>query len=157
MLAEVKALVDAPTAQWPQRLQPLVTEMADGRIKLYTIWQSLALRARWPEVFRDGDYLPLTVSGAAAIHVCAFARRHAGRNLIAVVPRLPARLLGDRHAQPVGMDVWGDTAIELPEDLAELAWDNVLAGEHHPASRKLALGQLLNYFPVALLVAENKA
>ncbi|MBA3034510.1 MAG: malto-oligosyltrehalose synthase [Gammaproteobacteria bacterium] len=157
LLAEVKALVDAPPAQWPQRLQPLVTNMADGRIKLYTHWQSLSLRARWPEVFRDGDYLPLTVSGAGAMHACAFARRHAGRTLIALVPRLPARLLGDHHALPLGAEVWGDTAIELPDDLAELEWDNALTGEHHPASRNLALGQLLNCFPVALLVAENHA
>jgi (1->4)-alpha-D-glucan 1-alpha-D-glucosylmutase len=157
MLAEVKALVDAPPAEWPQRLQPLVTDMTDGRIKLYTLWQTLALRARWPAVFRDGDYLPLTVRGASASHICAFARGHAGRYLIAIVPLLLARLLGDRHALPLGTDVWGDTAIELPENLAALEWDNALTGEPHPASRNLALGQLLNCFPVALLVAEVKA
>jgi len=57
---------------------------------------------------------------------------------------------------------WGqtsgaDTAIELPENLAALEWDNALTGEHHPASPNLALSQLLNCFPVALLVAEVKA
>jgi (1->4)-alpha-D-glucan 1-alpha-D-glucosylmutase len=46
-LAEVRALVDAPPQQWPQRLKPLVEDMADGRIKLYTLWQSLALRSAW--------------------------------------------------------------------------------------------------------------
>ena len=57
LLAETRALTDAPPEQWPKRLQPLLADMRDGRIKLYTLWQSLALRARWPEVFRDGDYL----------------------------------------------------------------------------------------------------
>ena len=88
LLAEVKLLVDAPPEQWSQRLQPLVVDMADGRIKLYTLWQSLALRARWPEVFRDGDYLPLTVHGERAAHACAFARRCGSRSIIALVPRL---------------------------------------------------------------------
>lgn len=66
LLAEMRALTDAPPEQWPKRLQPLLTDMRDGRIKLYTLWQSLALRARCPEVFRDGDYHPLTVHGKLA-------------------------------------------------------------------------------------------
>ena len=121
-LAEVRALADAPPEQWPQRLAPLVENMADGRIKLYTLWQSLRLRGAWPEVFRDGAYLPLTVHGERAAHVCAFARRHGGRAVIAVVPRLPARLLGDRHILPLGHAVWGDTVLELPRELEGLAW-----------------------------------
>lgn len=41
LLAAVKSIVDAPPEQWPLRLQPMVSDMADGRIKLYTIWRSL--------------------------------------------------------------------------------------------------------------------
>jgi len=154
LLAEMRALTDEPPEQWPTRLQPLLTDMGDGRIKLYTLWQSLALRARWPEVFRDGEYLPLTVRGKLAIHTCAFARRHGDQTLIVLVPRLPARLLGNRNLLPLGFDVWGDAALELPDELSGLGWHNVFTGERHAAASQLSLGQLLTCFPVVLLASD---
>ncbi|WP_300320501.1 malto-oligosyltrehalose synthase [Accumulibacter sp.] len=153
-LAEVQAMVDAPPEQWPQRLLPLTSDIADGRIKLYTLWQGLALRSRWPEVFEQGDYLPLKVSGEHAAHVCAYARRHGDRSLITLVPRLPARLLGDRQVLPLGTEVWGDTALELPHGLATVPWRNALTGSAHAAADQLAVGELLAVFPVALLASE---
>ena len=153
LLEEVTALVDGPPAQWSQRLQPLAKNMADGRIKLYTLWRSLTLRARWPDVFADGRYLALTVHGVRAANICAFARVHGDRVVIALVPRLPARLLGDRHEQPAGDAVWGNTVLELPAGLAATAWCNTLTGECHDASRQLGIGKLLAFFPVALLAS----
>ncbi|MFH2212580.1 MAG: malto-oligosyltrehalose synthase [Pseudomonadota bacterium] len=157
LLAETQALTNAPPGQWPERLQPLLANMKDGRIKLYTLWQSLALRARWPELFRDGSYQPLKVRGKLAMHACAFARYHENRTLITLVPRLPARLLGDRNTLPLGPEVWGDTVLELPGKLAGLEWRNVLTGECHAAASQMALGQLLTCFPVVLLVSEENA
>lgn len=157
LLAQTRALTNAPPEQWPERLQPLLANLGDGRIKLYTLWQSLALRARWPEVFRDGDYIPLTVRGELAAHACAFARQHENRVLITLVPRLPARLLGNRSILPLGPEVWGDTVLELPRKLARIEWRNVLTGERHAAAKKLLLGQLLACFPVVLLASEELA
>ncbi len=154
-LSQVKALVDKPPAQWRKPLQTLLDDMSDGRIKLYLLWQVLALRQRWPEVFRDGDYLPLTVHGQAAEHVCAYARRCGSRSLIALVPRLPARLTSNDFALPVGNAIWGDTTLELPPALAALPWFNVLSGERHAGAEQFPLGKLLSYFPVALLTAET--
>ena len=156
-LAEVQAMVDAPPEQWTQRLLPLLTGIGDGRIKLYTVWQSLALRARWPEVFEIGDYLPLKVSGAQAAHVCAYARRHGERTVITLVPLLPARLLGDRQVLPLGSEVWTDTVLELPDGLLAGRWRNVLSGESHSPAGELAVGDLLSAFPVALLASEAAA
>ena len=95
--------------------------------------------------------------GARALHACAYARRQGDRSLIALVPRLPARLLGERHALPLGSPVWGDTILELPPELAGLAWRNVLTGERHAAAGTLPLAQLLASFPVLLLAAEEGA
>lgn len=154
-LAEVRALVDAPPEQWPRRLKPLVENIADGRIKLYTLWQGLRLRSAWPEVFRDGAYLPLSVRGGRTGHVCAFARRGGSRSVIAVVPRLSARLLGDRHIMPLGTEVWGDTVVELPRELVGVSWRNVFTGEGHAPDQQLSLGRLLASFPVALLASAD--
>ncbi len=157
LLAEVKALLDAPPAQWPLLLRPLLADMSDSRIKLYVLWRSLALRGRWPEVFRDGDYLPLSVTGEGAEHVCAFARRYGKRALIALVPRLTVGLLRERTLLPLGPEIWGDTAVELPGELADCPWTNVLTGEEHRAAGSLPVAGLLACFPVALLAGEASA
>ena len=155
LLVEIKSLVNAPPEQWPKRLQPLIADMTDGRIKLYTHWQSLALRKRWFEVFRDGNYLPLRVHGEHAAHVCAFARHYGNRSIIALVPRLVMRLLGERNILPMGSEVWGDTTLELPSELVGIEWSNVFTGERYMATNKFELGQLLTHFPICLLAAED--
>ena len=152
LLAELKTLTHTPTPRetWPQRLRPLVARLEDSRIKLYLTWRALRLRARWADVFREGDYLPLAVNGAAAEHLCAFARCHDGRAVVVVVPRLLARLCGD--LDPATAAPWGDTRIALPGEPAAAAWHNVLTGEVHVAGESLAAAALLGTFPVALLV-----
>ena len=153
-LAELKQLFAGAPEQWPLQLQPLTEDMHDGRIKLYTIWRTLALRSDWPEVFRDGDYLPLNVIGEKATYVCAYARSCGGRVLITVVPRLCARLLDNQTILTVGAEVWADTALELPAELADLPWFNVFSGERHAADGRLSLAAVLGVFPLALMTGE---
>lgn len=157
LLSQTRSLIEGiPADQWPDRLQPLLADMADGRIKLYTLWQTLTLRARWPDVFRDGDYIPLSVTGAHAVHVCAFARRHENQALIVVVPRLPFGLLGERNVLPLGPDVWGDTVLELPEEFIGFTWRNTFTAERHGEASHISLGQLLACFPVAMLACDEQ-
>lgn len=155
LLAEVKSLVDAPSEQWPFRLQPMILNMADGRIKLYTIWQSLSLRKRWPEVFRDGEYLPLTVCGKHAANVFAFARICGSRFIITLVPRLTTHLPEEQGILPIGMKVWGDTVLKLTGGLVDLEWSNVFTGETYMVHNKIELGRLLTHFPICLMVARG--
>src|SRR5438132_7021093 len=49
----------------------LLREWQDGRVKLFTTWKLLELRARHVDLFRDGGYEPLE----AGPNVCAFVRR----------------------------------------------------------------------------------
>ena len=148
-LAQVTALLQGEPDTWPGRLRPLVDDMSDGRIKLYLTWRTLQLRARWPELFRDGDYLPLPASGACAEHVCAFARRHAGRALVVIVPRLLAKLADGRDAPD-----WRDTHIAPPP--TDTVWYNLLTGRPlRGVAGALGIGEALADFPVALLVNDR--
>ena len=70
----------------------LLERWPDGRIKLYVTHQGLLFRRAHADVFADGEYLPLEVIGDRREHVCAFARRLAGRWALVVAPRLCARL-----------------------------------------------------------------
>lgn len=159
-LSEVRALPstrpDLPAAGWGPALGEPVAAMADGRLKLYLIWCTLQWRRRWPEVFRDGDYLPLPAGGRDAAYVCAYARRLGERAVITVVPRLSLKRQGGRGTAAARV-AWGDTHIELPPPLAGRPWFNVLTGQvwrsGGGAAEALVLDRLLEYFSVALLAS----
>lgn len=157
MLAELES-IDMDTCVDRGLIGSLVTSMHDGRCKLFVTWKVLQFRRDHSALFRDGEYLPLRVSGEYAANVCAFARRHEGKLAVTVAPRLYLRLLGpERDAAPLGEDVWGDTVIELPKEFLEpVPLKNLMDGQIVPTSRTgsriiVRLADALRNFPVGLL------
>jgi (1->4)-alpha-D-glucan 1-alpha-D-glucosylmutase len=148
----------ATGAECPEnRLCSMTQKMEDGHIKLHTIAATLGLRKQWPKLFRDGEYLPLSVSGPRSRHVLAFARRWENQWLIVAVPRLCAELLESNRQLPCGPAVWQETKLELP-DPAQRTFRNVLTGERIDAGEggrppSLPAGDLFRRFPLALLTA----
>ncbi|MBV9622420.1 MAG: malto-oligosyltrehalose synthase [Acidobacteria bacterium] len=139
----------------------LSDNMEDGRIKLYVIWKALGLRKAQFELFQDGEYLPLRVAGEQAKHLVAFARRDNRSTLVVAVPRLCARLLKGETRMPYGRQVWGQTRVELAGWPAT-GFHNVLTGESLPAEEHdgvpgLAVSQLFQQLPVALLINQNRS
>jgi (1->4)-alpha-D-glucan 1-alpha-D-glucosylmutase len=92
----------------------LLAGRTDGRVKLFVIRQALAARARWRDLYEQGEYVALQTTGARRDCLFAFARRHAGQMVITCVPRMVASLIPDGSAPPIGRAVWADTAIEVP-------------------------------------------
>jgi (1->4)-alpha-D-glucan 1-alpha-D-glucosylmutase len=154
----LRALEDA-SADPSSLLRSMLEGLPDGRAKLFVTWKALQVRRDHEELFRDGEYVPLRVTGERAANICAFARRHRGTLSITVVPRLYLRLLGEREALPEGAAVWGDTALELPKQWdAPIALRNLLDGTTVATAQTgprilLPVAQLLARFPVALLIA----
>ncbi|MGH7905393.1 MAG: malto-oligosyltrehalose synthase [Candidatus Binataceae bacterium] len=119
-------------------LDEIVRRTSEGMPKLWVVRQALALRKRLPDAFgRDGTFTPLPVSGERAAHVIAYKR---GDSVIAVAPRLVAKLRGD----------WRDTKIEIPDG----EWLNELTGER-ASGGELSLAALLARFPVCLLARDD--
>lgn len=128
------------------RMAELAAGWRDGREKLFLVWRALQFRAREPDLFARGSYLPLTASGEKAAHVCAFARQHQGRTLLVAVPRLVGRL-----TRGGGAVDWSDTAVEAP---APAMWHDALSGSPLGArAERIAAAELFRNFPVALLIA----
>ncbi len=137
----------------PLSVRQLLETPEDGRLKLYMIWRTLCFRKQWPDVFRQGEYLPLTVQGAKANHVVAFVRKLERVSVLVAVPRLVAGLLGDTDVPPIGRQIWEDTEVLLPASVSSGKYWNVLTGENKEfpkSDAKLALSELLTHFPVAL-------
>jgi (1->4)-alpha-D-glucan 1-alpha-D-glucosylmutase len=143
----------------------LVDGAQDGKIKAYVIYQALSFRRAQKTLFGRGDYLALEAAGPHRDHVCAFARCTDHDVVLVVVPRLVVRLTGGVERPPLGLDVWGKTALLLPPHLAGRTYHNVFTGDvllpahaRPPDTQKpswgipgLLLGELLERFPVALL------
>ncbi|PTQ93481.1 maltooligosyl trehalose synthase [Paraburkholderia sp. GV068] len=130
----------------------------NGRVKLAVVQRVLALRAHLPELLSQGTYLPLTVRGAHASNVIAFARRHGNAWAVVVASRLAAGLLGGEGDLPmVEPDKWQDTAVEMPADLSARALFDWLS----PAAPKvdengwLCLRDALAAMPIAVLVEDG--
>jgi (1->4)-alpha-D-glucan 1-alpha-D-glucosylmutase len=124
----------------------LVAGWEDGAPKLYVTHVGLCARQDHADAFKDGEYLPVSISGARAEHVVAFARRGGGSTLVAIVPRLVAMLTRENgFALPDG-GVWDDTA--LTGDVVAGRWRNLFTGGELD---DLRLANILADFPVALL------
>ena len=130
MLSQLQEFAAVPCEELAGRAGQLLTSMEDGRVKLFTLWKTLNFRREHSDLFERGSYIPLTVEGKKEKHICTFMRRLGRIRLIVAVPRLPVQLLGEDHARlPLGLEVWGDTAILVPDNQAAQAYANILTGE----------------------------
>jgi (1->4)-alpha-D-glucan 1-alpha-D-glucosylmutase len=129
----------------------LLDHWQDGRIKLWTIYRALKLRAQMPALFRDGSYQPLYAVGPLREHVVAFLREHEGSVALAVAPRFAYSLMGAKTAAPLG-SIWGSARLILPPS-ARRPLSNVFTGESvtPDAEGSILLRDLLCQFPIALL------
>jgi (1->4)-alpha-D-glucan 1-alpha-D-glucosylmutase len=110
-------------------------------------------------LFSFGDYVPLTVTGQAADHVVAFARRFEDECVIVVVPRHYYQLsrssaAGKKESGPPRAD-WADTLVIIPDDFSQ-QWQCELSGRAFESSvvdnqLTLAVANLFEVFPVAVL------
>lgn len=134
-----RAVAAEALAAWP-----------DGRIKLLLTAVLLRQRRADPELFRAGDYQPLALRGRHAERAVALARCHAGRAVVAVVPRLCAPLTSHERPFPLG-DCWADTAVALPAGLAGRPLRDLVTGAAHAAADVLPLAALCADLPLAVL------
>jgi (1->4)-alpha-D-glucan 1-alpha-D-glucosylmutase len=140
-----------------RKVRKLAHDMEDGQIKLYTLWKMLGLRNHRPALFREGEYIPLRVTGEKAKHVLAFARKSADGVLITAVPRLCAELLGGKLNMLGNREIWGDTRIELVPHV-KTRFENLFTGElvepeSHGNTETIPLTRLFANFPGALLIS----
>lgn len=128
--------------------QELLAQYPSGGVKLLTTWAALQARREQPELFGQGSYQAL--SGGK--HVLAFARQWGQDTAVTVAPRLTLTLTREKMPWALG-EAWGSRTLSLPSG----TYRSVITGERFQVrGEKMALAKLLEFFPLALLLRENR-
>ena len=155
-LDRIDRLLGQPAAERAAGIGGLLENWHDGAIKLFVTAAALRTRRDRPELFLDGEYLPLETDAPVDGRVVAFARLVPGTAVIAVAPHLVARMTTPERPVPLG-DAWKTARVLLPPSLASLTFTDSLTGAtlqpvRNTESAWLFVGQALKVLPVALLI-----
>jgi isoamylase len=126
--------------------QRLLGDFADGGLKLYVANAVLQTRRELADLFLFGEYAAMP----AGEHCVAFVRTKDGRAVLVCVPRFSFRLTRGERPWAVG-DVWGNQRLVVPAG----RFRNVFTGGEIQSDGGLALAQVFETFPVALLVSQG--
>jgi len=113
-----------------------------GAGKLFTVWKGLQCRRNNPALFAQGDYIRVYTDGPAPL--IAFLRRHENDWILVVVPLL------HRDIVRIGHSLWKGVHLLLPTEIGGIGYDQ-FTGEKYTIEEKLAVAQLFEKFPVALI------
>jgi (1->4)-alpha-D-glucan 1-alpha-D-glucosylmutase len=122
----------------------------DGRIKLAVTSILLAARRRFPSLFSNGTYEPLTVSGPNADQICAFVRTSGDEAVLVAARRFPAQATSDQ----AGEETW----IAQPRTVNDVTrWRDLLTGElvSCRAGDAVSAQKLPRILPVVVLIPED--
>ncbi|MBL1173619.1 MAG: malto-oligosyltrehalose synthase [Pantanalinema sp. GBBB05] len=131
-------------------LNELFSSKEDGKIKLFLTTQVLQARKNYFDLFQKGDYQPIKVSGKFANHIVAFSRSYQNQVAIVLIPRFLTQIIQPGEF-PLGQEIWQDTQIELNQEMPS-SWQNAITLQGIQGSNALLVGEILEHFPVALLV-----
>ena len=140
--ARAKALAELRAPNW----DALTRDWANGHVKLAWTAHLLKLRAEHADVFTDGDYQPIEVTGPHQDHLIAFARRRGRDAVITVATRCLAPLTDAGRHWPRA------DAFDARLDLRDYVADGI--DDHNEA---VAVSTLFKQLPVAVLRAGSKA
>jgi (1->4)-alpha-D-glucan 1-alpha-D-glucosylmutase len=121
----------------------LLKDWKSGAIKIKVTRDALQLRAVQADLFANGNYEPIKVSGIHRDRCVAFRRKLGKDEIVVAVPRLTVAL----GFPPLG-NVWGDTALETMNG----RYRNIFTGTR---VERLDLATVFAEFPVGLLVKEG--
>ena len=142
-LEDIKAKIESDILQL---IKELIEAKENGKIKLFLTHQLLQARKEYSEIFSNGDYQPIEVTGKYQNHLVAFARNYEDKTIVAIAPRFLTGIIKPGQL-PLGVEVWSDTSLKL----AHKNWHNII-DRQTIVGENLAVGEILQNFSVALLI-----
>lgn len=126
----------------------LLNTAEDGRVKLFITHRGLAARNGLPELFAQGEYLPLEFEGERAANAFGFVRRHEEDAVMVLAPRFTASIPKDGRF-PLNA-FW--EGVRITSDwLPPGRWTNAFTGQVFDAT-PTSVRRILADFPAAVLV-----
>ncbi|CDN11075.1 MAG: malto-oligosyltrehalose synthase [Richelia sp.] len=149
-LEEIKIQSDADLSSL---IADLLEHPENGKIKQFLIYQLLKVRKQYSEIFQRGVYQKLNVAGSLKSHIVAFSRELGEQKIIAIAPRFITSLIKEGE-YPLGEQVWQETRIVSPNGSTPV-WHNLLTGQQVQGDDTLWIRDILQSFPIALLVNQT--
>ncbi|HEV7329697.1 MAG TPA: malto-oligosyltrehalose synthase [Flavisolibacter sp.] len=134
------------TELWEQRY--------NAQVKLWLTQELFRLRKSNPDLFAEGEYIPLHVEGTYKNHVLAFARRHKTSVQVVAVPLHTALLCKEQGKSFFEID-WKDTRVTLPKEI-ESSLETHFTRTQIEKGKGLLASELFSRFPIAILKARQE-
>jgi (1->4)-alpha-D-glucan 1-alpha-D-glucosylmutase len=141
-----------PNPSLEKHLDFLRKNLHDGKMKLYVTSKALNYRRNHPQLFQEGNYVPLDVEGGRSDQIISFARIFDQQCVIMAAGRFYTRFSNE----PVS-DEWQDAKLILPPSLTGPFRDLISGHRFSPSQlRELPIKNIFNQMPVAMLVSDTQ-
>ncbi|MGF1581332.1 MAG: malto-oligosyltrehalose synthase [Gemmataceae bacterium] len=160
ILADLRHRVQQSQHHLVAVVDELLRSVSDGRIKMYTMFRLLELRRGVRRLFSHGEYVPASVVGEKARHVCAFLRVLKSRGIVVAVPRFLVHLTDRREEVPVGGRHWRNTWVILSEVRAGHKLRNIFTNQmvevkQYGLRPALPAAEMFAHFPVFVGIRQS--
>lgn len=156
LLDQIFTLIDSKEALNINTLLDTLQPIESGKLKLFITASILNFRKNHPDIFKNGSYIPLEITGSEQNNIVAFARKFEGHFIISVIPRLVYhKVTNNKHL--INPDLWKDTKIILPKELLNAKYFNEFTKETiKPQNNELLVKDILNILPIAFISGSLK-
>lgn len=147
LLARMETLSpsDVITELWEKR--------SSGEIKLFVLKLLTQLRQQQPDLWSEGEYIPLPVTGRFKNQILCFARKKGNKNAIVAIP-LHTASLSQLSEKDFRQFDWKDTAVRLPNDFPT-EWLSLFSEQTYKG-QKLFAKNLFASWPFSILEATGE-
>ncbi len=132
-------------------INEFVSSKENGSIKLFIIFRALKTRIEKKDVFMKGEYIPIEIEGKYRNNIIAFVRKFEDLCSITVAPRFLTDVVCEDE-YPVGLKIWDDTRLLLPENIPSL-WKDIFTNKEISGERSLLVGEVFQYLPLSLIMS----
>ncbi len=144
-------VIEKDTEERISYLQNILKNPSDGKIKIFMVYKALQLRNEKPEIFNEGNFIPIEAGGKYKENIIVYARNTEDDFVITIVPRFLTNIVEENNL-PVDRDIWDDTYIKLNKINPGSSIKNYFSGEIFERNDKISVGEIFKNFPYGLLV-----
>jgi (1->4)-alpha-D-glucan 1-alpha-D-glucosylmutase len=123
-----------------------------GQMKQALIARVLAVRKKYPQVFSEGTYVPLPVSGALQENLVCFARNLGDITIVVLVCRFNAKFASASEAFTISSAACKHSYVQLPQTFCGRYCDALSPPSSITLNGETSIAQILGSWPMSFLL-----